>query len=147
MSTSDLLAGASLAVSIAALLIAYYAIIRANKTTSGATAVALSEGFRESWVRFLDNPNQYELAELLNLIEIACAIYLEGSLAGNSRKLMFEYLNATLGLIINNPYANNAAEHLLQNPKTLEFIRKFLRLKARSLSVTVPPKWYELPIK
>src|ERR1035438_3224880 len=97
MNASDCIAVASLGVSLVALYIAFYAVRRANKTTSAATFIALNESFRQAWERFFaaqdEEQKHYELAELINLYEIACAIYLEKSLTGNSRKLEKEYLN------------------------------------------------------
>jgi hypothetical protein len=86
----------------------------------------------------------YNLAELLNLLEIACAIYLEKSLSGNSRELMSEYLGSTLSLLIKTPVINDKALRLLQTEETFIFIKKFLKQKPPALSVTIPPKWYEL---
>jgi len=148
VTTSDLIALASLAVAAVALLISVYAIIRANATASAATLVTLNEGFRQAWERCLrrqdDDATNYELAELLNLLEIACAIYLEKSLSGNSRKLIFEYLDSVLSLLIKNSSLNDRVPRLLQTDKTFIFIKRFLKKKRSTLSVTIPPDWYEL---
>src|SRR6266849_6392399 len=81
--------------------------MRANAIASAATFVTLNEGFRQAWERCLrpqdEDATNYELAELLNLLEIACAIYLEKSLSGNSRKLISEYLESALSLLIKTP--------------------------------------------
>lgn len=146
MSTSDWIAIASLAVATAALAVSWFAIGRANKTTSAASLVALNEGFRQALGRFLSAEGEaqaYELAELLNLFELACAIYLEKSLTGNSRKLMFEYINNVLQVLVKNEYTNTQVGPLLQSESTFIFIRRFLNQRVASLSVTVPPKWYQ----
>jgi hypothetical protein len=149
VNTSDWIAAASLGVAGVALVISIYAILRANKTTSAATFVTLNEGFRQAWKRCLralpepHGPN-YDLAELLNLFEIACAIYLEKSLTGNSRRLMSDYLDRTLSLLIKTPVINDQAFQLLQTKETFIFIKKFLKEKPMVLSVTIPLKWYEL---
>ena len=81
---ADSLALGSLAVAVIALCLSWYAITRANRSTSAATLVTLNEGFRQAWERFFQAQGAQqdaELAELLNLFEIACAIYLEGSLS------------------------------------------------------------------
>ena len=148
MTTSDLIALASLAVAAVALVISVYAVIRANATASAATFVTLNEGFRQAWERCLqpqdEDATNYELAELLNLLEIACAVYLERSLSGNSRKLIFEYLDSVLSLLIKNSSLNSRVPQLLQTDKTFIFIKKFLKKKRSTLSVTIPPDWYEL---
>lgn len=146
MNTSDWLAAASLAVSVVALSIAFYAIRRANKTTSAATFVALNESFRQAWVRFFaaqeEEEKHYELAELMNLFEIACAIYLEKSLTGNSRKLEEGYINSVLKALVKSDYAKAKVPRLLEDEGTFEFVRLFLKEKPSFLSVTVPPEWY-----
>ena len=149
MNSSDWIAAASLGVAAAALGISIYAIHRANKTASAATLVTLNEGFRQAWERCLQTPPtpdapHYDLAELLNLLEIACAIYLEKSFTGNSGRLMSEYLQSTLSLLIKTPVINDEAFQLLQTAETFMFIKKFLKEKPTILSVTIPPKWYEL---
>ena len=87
MNSSDLIAAASLGVAAVALAMSIYAIIRSNKTTSAATLVTLNEGFRQAWERCLqpqidEATSNYNLAELLNLLEITSAIYLEKSISG-----------------------------------------------------------------
>jgi hypothetical protein len=149
VSTSDWIALASLVVAFAALGISIYAIRRANATTSAATFVTLNEGFRQAWERCLrsaagQGPQNDGLAELLNLLEIACAVYLEGSVSGNSRKLIAEYLNSVLSLLTKDPALNAQVPPLLQTEETFIFIKKFLRKKRSTLSVTIPPEWYEL---
>jgi hypothetical protein len=151
LSPADQIAVASLAVAIAAFGLSIYAISRANKTTSAATLMVLNEGFRQAWERCLKQSQtptdlSYNVAELLNLIEIACAAYIERSVSGHSRTLLIEYLNSGLSIIISTPLLNDRVPKLLQDEKTFIFIKKFLRKKKRraALSVTVPPDWYEL---
>ena len=149
MTQSDWIATASLGVAAAALAISIYAILRANMTTSAATLITLNEGFRQAWERCLQAFSEPattndSLADLLNLLEIACAIYLEKSLTGNSRKLMSDYLRSTLSLLIKTPVINDRAFLLLQTEETFIFIKKFLKERPLVLSVTIPPKWYEL---
>ena len=146
MGTSDVIASASLIVATGALIVAWYAIRRANKTTSAATMVTLNEGFRSAWARFFSAEGEQqitELAELLNLFEIACAIRLEGSLSGNSARLISEYLDNALGALASNDYARAQVNPLLQNANTFVFIKRFLKVKRTTLSVTIPPEWYE----
>jgi hypothetical protein len=142
-----LIASAALVVALAALGVSWYGIRRANRTTSAATLVTLNEGFRQAWERFLAEDVQdreYELAELMNLLEIACAAHAEGSITGNSHKLLFDYLDRVLRALIHNSYANEQIGLLLQSKDTYRFIRGFLKTETRNISVTVPPRWYEL---
>ena len=129
-----------------ALSVAWYAIKRANKTTSASTMVTLNEGFRSAWSRFFaasGTQQEIELAELLNLLEIACAIRLEGSLSGHSATLMSEYLENVLLLLVKDTYSREHIPPLLQNADTFIFIKRFLKLRKDTLSVTVPNEWYE----
>lgn len=150
MNLSDEVAVASLAIAVAALLVAIYAIARANKTTSAATLVSLNEAFRQAWERLLATSQtdtsavDAELADLLNLIEIACAIHLEGSVTGHSKRLLVEYLNNVLAVLTKATVFNDRALRLVQTQDTFEFIKRFLEEKRADLSVTIPPKWYEL---
>lgn len=139
-------AATSLGIALAALGVAGYGIRRANKTAAAATLVNLNEGLRQAWGRFLSaqgDTKRDELAELLNLLEVACAICLDGSLSGNSGTLMSEYLDGALRLLVNDNYTNAQVPALLQSKTTLIFIRKFLKENAASLSVTVPPSWWQ----
>jgi hypothetical protein len=145
VSAADFVAWVSLVVAFAALVVAWYGIRRSNRTTSAATMVTLNEGFRGAWGRFLaaqGESRSYELAELLNLFEIACAIYIEKSLTGNSRKLMAEYLEGILRVLVANEYTCQEITPLLQTPSTFIFIKRCLKEKRAVLSVTVPPAWY-----
>jgi hypothetical protein len=121
---------ASIVASIAALWLAWYGIRRANRTSSAATLVTLNESFRQGWIRYLEASDQakknYQLAELLNLHEIACAVFLENSLTGNSKKLMGDYLNRAIKIIKDNKEAYDYVKaELVQSTSTFEFIRKF----------------------
>lgn len=144
MNTSYLLDISSLCVAFVALCVSGYAIWRANKTTSAATFVTLNEGFSNAWKRFIeaktDEQKNYELAELLNLFEIGCAIYIEGSLSGNSSKLMSAYTENVLNLLSGNDFAKNQIKTLLQDENTFEFIKKFLEDK-KKLGMPIPTLW------
>ncbi len=83
MTNADLIALASGAVAVAALLVAVYAIVRSNRNSSAATVVALNEHFRQAWQWYFDEREEdkkdYQFAELANLLEVACGIHDEGS--------------------------------------------------------------------
>lgn len=144
MSPSDLIALASLFVALAALAISIYAISRANRTASAATLVTLNEGFRQAWDRYLQARTIDDLAELLNLLEIACAMFIERSLTGNSRILAREYIKNVLSILARNPEVSEQAVQLLQTPDTFRFIKRFMKERPAGLSVVMPPAWYQL---
>lgn len=147
MHAVDLIAAASLCVSFVALLVAWYAAFKANRNSSAATLVALSEAFRQAWNRFLaakDDDGRYnELCDLMNLIEIGCGIRVEGSMSGMSRNMMTIYLNDVLGLLIQNEFTKSKVATMIHSRTTFENVRKFLKMQPKYLSVTIPPDWYQ----
>jgi hypothetical protein len=137
---------ASLVVAVSALAVAIFAIYRGNRNTSAATVVTLNVAFRDAWERFLkasDDDKEFHFAELMNLFEIACAIYQENSLAGVSGDLMKKYLQDILGVLVKSPYADEQIPKLLTGSTTFLEVKKFLNDKPRHPSVTVPNKWYQ----
>jgi hypothetical protein len=145
LQTTDWIAASSLIVALAALIVAGFAIYRGNRNTSAATVVGLNEAFRQAWERFLPatgTNRRHQLSELMNLLEIASAIHLEGSLAGVSDDLVKDYLNSVLRLLIGDSYSESEIPTLLEDPKTFIYIKKFMNRRSE-LSVTIPTKWYE----
>jgi hypothetical protein len=111
--------------------------------------VTLNDGFRQAWARFIfavktdnDDAKYFELAELMNLLEIACGIQLETSLSGMSRHVVKDYLDQALKLLISNEYTNQKIPEMLHQPSTFINIKKFINEK-RSLSVVIPLEWYQ----
>ena len=120
----------ALGVAILALYVAVRAIRRGNKNSSTATLVALYEGFRQAWRRYLgaadERTKQYEFSELLNLFELTCAVHSEHSLVGVSRDLAGSYIRESFQLIEDNEDARSRIARTLTTPRTFEHIRKFL---------------------
>lgn len=122
---SDWIATASGIISLIALFVAVYAIRRSNRNASVATVVTLNEGFRQAWHRFLTaqgTARDYEFAELMNLLEIACAIEWEESLTGVSREIASEYLAQNLQLLQSNDYAREKIQAAVHAPTTFKYI-------------------------
>jgi hypothetical protein len=140
LSLSDQIAIASGAVSftisVIALVVALFAIQKGDRNSSAATLVTLNEAFRQAWQRFLsakdDTTRQYEFSELMNLLEICSAIYLEDSLSGVSRELAEEYLGNTLSLLEGNQDARAQIESMRHSPTTFKYIRRFLLCMGRA---------------
>jgi hypothetical protein len=146
MQTADEIAVASLLTAAAALAVAVYAIFRGNRNTSAATVIALNEAIRQGWERFLPIQGDVQidqLPELLNLFEVACAISLEGSLAGVSKSLMDDYLKSVIRMLAAHPITVAAIPALLGDKTTFQHIKKYLKATRFQLSVTVPLAWYE----
>jgi hypothetical protein len=136
LNVSDQIAIASWAVSLIALAVALFAIRKGNRNSSAATLVTLNEACRQAWHRFLsangEEERQYEFSELMNLLEIGSAIYLEGSLAGVSRELIEEYLGNALSLLESNQDARARIERMRHSPTTFKYICRFLIRMGRS---------------
>ena len=150
MQTADWIALASLVVALAALAVAFYAIYKGNRNSSVATLVTLNDGFRQAWSRFIsavkaedEEAKYFELAELMNLLEIACGIQSEKSLSGMSNQVVKDYLEQALKLLIGNEYTNQQIPQMLHQPSTFINIKKFINAKRSHLSVVIPPEWYQ----
>lgn len=131
----DWVAIVSLLVAVIALLLSVIAVRDGNRNSSCATLVTLNEGFRQAWQRFLpaeDNAREYELAELMNLFEIACAVHAENSFSGNSRNLLRSYLERTLTLLEKDEYSRARMKSMVESNDTFIFIQKFLESRSKS---------------
>lgn len=122
---------ASLSVSVVSIFVAWHAICKSNKNSSAATLVTLYEGFRQAWQRFLDakpddNGRQYQLSELMNLAELACAIHSERSFVGISRELIEDYLQSSLSLLANNEDVRKRIPAMFHSRETFKYIRRFI---------------------
>jgi hypothetical protein len=128
LGASDWIAIGSGAVSLIALAVALYAIGRSNRNSSVATLVTVNDGFRQAWQRYFsaaEGAKDREFFELLNLIEIACAIHCEKSLFGVSRELSREYVEHVLLLLEGNMDARRRLEGAIHAPTTFKYIRRF----------------------
>lgn len=128
LGASDWIAAASGVVSLVALVVALHAVRRSNLNSSVATLVALNGGFSQGWQRYLTAPEEakdYEFSELLNLLEIACAILCEKSLFGISRELSREYVEHVILLIEGDADARRRLEDAIHSPTTFKYIRHY----------------------
>lgn len=127
---ADLIALLSLLAAIFALHIAWRALRRADLSSSAATLLSLNEAYREAWARFLGTEEanrQYEFSELMNLIEIGAAIYIEKALTGAARELHEEYLRDVLKIIENHTDARNRIEEMRHSSTTFKYTKKFMK--------------------
>lgn len=148
MQAADWIALGSLIVAVISAAVAIYAIYKGNRNSSVATLVTISEASREAWQRFLTAPTDdtkwNELCELMNLLEIASAILNEKSFVGVSKRLLKDYLNEVLSLLINDAYASKAVDKMFSSETTFEHIRKFYNSRqTQPLSVTTPRQWFQ----
>jgi hypothetical protein len=153
--------GIAVAIALIALFIAIHTLRRGNKNSSVATMIPLNAEIRQMWAKYddalasIDFKNDEELAaleekiavklqDLMNVLEIAAAIELEGTLSGVSRVLMRDYLEQMLDMIIRDDYTNAKVSDLLQDETTYIFIRRFLKKTVPPNSI-LPAEWYVSP--
>jgi hypothetical protein len=151
----------SLVISAFAVVLALLTLRRGNKNSSVASMIPLNAEIRDMWTQYISSFQDIEfdtipeleafereiirkLERLMNVLEIAAAIEVEGTLTGISRDLMRDYLRRTLEDIIRNDYTSSKVSSLLQDDKTYIFIRRFLKQRSR-VSVVLPPNWYAYP--
>lgn len=133
--TSDGIALTSLGVALAALWLSYLAIIRGNKNGSAASLIALNEGFRQGWERFLaaegDDARRHQFADLMNLLEIACALEFDKALVGKPREILTEYLSEVFGILNGNGEAKELVEGLIGAPTNMKYVQRYIRERKR----------------
>jgi hypothetical protein len=145
MTTNDQIALCSLVVAglalVVSLIVALYTVWRSDKTASAGMLITLHDGLQRGWGRFLyaaEDRKSYEFADLINLMEISCAMYLDRSLTGKPRKLMRDYLIECLKLLAGNSDARARFQILASTPTTFSEIREFERRHRSSLSLLEP---------
>lgn len=138
---------AALLASAVALIVAVIALRRSDRNASAATLVSLYEALRSAWGRYLQAKkpaqSEFEFAELVNLIELACSIYLDKAVHGAAREMLEEYLLEVLEILRSDDGARNRIASLMERPNTFKYLRRFFgemrRLgKLRPLSDLAP---------
>lgn len=106
------------------------ALRRSDRNTSAGTILALTEGFRQGWDRFVDEPDAKRrircFANLMNTFEVACAIHQDMSIHGASRELLEDYLTDSLRFIASDKGAREQIVRMRGNPKVFKYLRRFL---------------------
>jgi hypothetical protein len=120
---------ASLGVSYVAFRVSRTAMARSDRNSSASNFLALYEGFRSGWLRFQAETDparsRYEMSELMNTFEIACALRQEGAFTGNGKKVLDEYLCDTIKLLAADADAATCIRSMIDSPTTFEFISLF----------------------
>jgi hypothetical protein len=108
-----------------------YGVYRGNRNSSAASLIALNEAWRQAWERYLlaegDVAKQHQFAELLNILEIACALKIKRVLTGPSREILTEYLDGVLTLLKSSNDAKDRLGNLIHAPTTFKYIGQYLR--------------------
>lgn len=120
---------ASLVTAIAALVVAVVALSRADRNSSAATLVAISEGLRAAWARYLATEDEttakFQFAELVNLLELACAILIDKAVHGAAREILDQYVAKVLRILANSPSACDRIAELKEDRDTFKYVRRY----------------------
>jgi hypothetical protein len=163
-SRGDLLAAWALGLAVVGVIAGLYTLHRGNLNASVASMIPLNAEIREAWKRYLESyptpdklndatptqirafirENDTQLEYLMNVLEIAAATSVEGTLIGVSNELMSGYVDRTLNSLLSDGYASVRIKGLLQDSQTFIYIRRFLN-KQIPLSVIQVPTWYIVP--
>lgn len=124
-------ASASDVLAILAIIVSWFAIVRANKGASASSLLAIVEAFRARWQDFLGQDDEEkrdgQFADLLNLVETACAIDADRAFTGTARELLREYLDQIFVLFDGNEYARQKMVDLVSGPNTFKYIKLYKR--------------------
>ena len=69
---------------------------------------------------------EFEFAELANLIELACAVYLDAGVHGAAREMLEEYLIEVLEILRDDDAARKQLAGLMERPSTFKYLKRFL---------------------
>jgi hypothetical protein len=135
LQTADWIAIASFTTSLVALVIALLAIVKGDRNASAALALSFNESFRSAWQRVLaarsDQERDFELTELMNLIEIASAVHLQRSMHGRVSKILEHYIISIMDLLLQDSSITSVIVGMMQNKDTFENIGKFVSLHTK----------------
>lgn len=123
-----------LILAIVAIGVSVVAVRRSDRNASASTLVALYEGLRGAWERYLDEGDDgrraFQFAELINLIELACAVVVDGAVHGAARELLEEYLAEVLLILVEDAEACERIAALRGQPNTFKYLRRFMMTAA-----------------
>jgi hypothetical protein len=124
----------SIAASIATILTLPYAAyqVRLSKMSSSTAAAAIMFSQISAKLELLlssnATSNQYQMTvDLLNEMELCCAVYLDGQLAGYSGKFARVFLKDVLEAVEHNEMLLGFVRKAIHTPHTFECIRIFCR--------------------
>jgi hypothetical protein len=116
---------------VVALVFTARQLLHGRKAASAATLVSLNESFRQAWLQFSnaaeEDARQYAFSDVMNLLEMACAIFGDKMFVGHSGKLIEDYLCHAFILIQDSPDARLRVETMILTPNTFDNIVRFLR--------------------
>lgn len=125
--------------------VAIWTLWAARRAASAAAVIPLNEAFRQAWLHFVkasdDDEKQYAFADILNLLELACAIYQDKLLVAKGGKLLEDYVLHALKLIERNNSLRPTIEQLMVTPLTFKHIADFLQQhRSEFATLQFPPE-------
>ncbi len=116
-----------------------------GRRAPAAALLTIQESFRQAWARFVDVPEgaadrRYAtLSEVMNLIEIGCALHEEQIFVGRVAEMFEGYLCDVLALINDSPSAKALVEQMLHDRVTFEHILAFVAAHRERVKIKIDP--------
>lgn len=112
-----------------------------RRASSAAALIAANESLRQAWLQFnaaaTEDEIQYAFADVMNLLEIACAARRDGLFVGETGSVMSKYLEHILKAIAADTSARMRIEKMLDIPGTFEHVYQFLRSHRKEVGIAV----------
>ena len=119
------------------LLVAILQLRWGRRGASAATVIALNESFRQAWLHYAQvshEGKQHAFADIMNLLETACAIEEDKLLVAKGGKLLEDYLCHVLILIQQSDDARQRIECMFVTNQTFDHIINFLARHRREIT-------------
>ena len=124
-------------IALIALWLGWRQLRLARRAASAQTMVSLHESFRQAWIRVADTPDEAKdapLHDLLNVVELACAVVNDDVMARRTRALLVEFLCHQMVQFENHEATRGRIEEMMQTPTTFLNIREFMADNKKSLA-------------
>ena len=138
LTSSDIIAVASLLVALVALIISVVALSRSDINASAAAMISLFESCKNAWTRFLKaQGNDQELAfgDLANVLEVACAILAADAMHGITKQLLRNYIDDQLRLLDRHDDTSRMMTSLRGRESTFKYLHAELLRSREGLSL------------
>jgi hypothetical protein len=117
---------------VIAAIIAIVQLGQARRATSGAAVLSIVDGLETAWQRYQDvggdaDAQRRTFGRLMNLLEVACAVYLDELFTGRSGQLLCDFLDDNIALIERSEDRLMFADQLRDHPDTFDHILQFIR--------------------
>ena len=133
-----------LVLTVVALFVAGRQLFHGRRAASAGSVIALNESFRQAWLQFRNAGDEgtkyYTFADIMNLLEIACAIFEDKIFVGRGGRLLEDYLCDVFNLIEQSEDAKKRIESMIHGEKKFKHILVFLRCHQDQIKrLTLPP--------